>query len=190
MAILIGTGWFDSIKEDLGLDRSPIVVFLLGEVMISDQVVTVSSTLQIYGGFLLFLLLFRFLLRRSQNTLYILGSSICLFASVLFFIRERISPVSVGLTYVIIIVTLWMVILVTCSTYSSLKDRMMVISGGIFLAEILRLVFHREELNPVLLGDRMFRDLLWASMLILLLVHYGSRTRQWSLLRYWNRRVR
>ncbi|OYD09734.1 hypothetical protein [Paludifilum halophilum] len=191
LIILIYTGWFGELYEELRLARPVLLFCLLGEVFLSGEVISLSSSLQFHLGVLLF---FPFLLHilRKTGCSYTVTTSLCLAASLLFLAREWFWMESSGSLYVYRVIAGLIALGVAFSNSRFLGDRMAVVVGGLMVSEGLSLILHRDAFNPILFGHAEFRDFIWAVLSFLLLLHYGQRyAHRWILrFRLTTRRIR
>ncbi|MFC4078109.1 YphA family membrane protein [Salinithrix halophila] len=177
LAVLIRTGWFYGLEEELGMGRRVLFLWLLVQIALSESVLPLTPFLQVQPGmFLLFPFLIRVVMKTEETDLFAVSSTL-FFAGSLFFLGKEWfwmePPGWLPWPFLTGIVLVGVTVLGT----RRLHDRTAVWIGGVLLGEGLSLILHRREMSPLLLGDSIMRDFLWSGLSGLVFFHCA---RNWA----------
>ncbi|MFD1395055.1 hypothetical protein ACFQ40_04635 [Kroppenstedtia eburnea] len=175
IAVLIQTGWFSGLEQELKWSRQRLVLGLLAVTALLRVEVPVGEALKIQGGMLLLLPFLIRLIRMKRVTLMDLFPAVFLAGSILFFLRELYwwGPAfsENGFRVLGIGAAAGMALL----TSRRLHVRLIVAAGGLWLAEWMSLILHRKELNPAVFGVPSALDVFWFTWTAILVSHYALR---------------
>ncbi|SEN27486.1 hypothetical protein [Lihuaxuella thermophila] len=188
LSILIYTGWFSSVADDLAIPRSMILYYLLGAVVLSGfPPVPKDQLIQIDPGFGALLWLFVALAVKMHKKWRLSFASLCLFLGSSLFLWHEISRVETDwsdLSFRAVIV-LSLVLIPVCFA-KNLGDRVTLAVGGALVAHAWILIFHHEVLKPLIIGNDEYLDTVWICITSVFLVHYSVRAAQ-EWLRKWRK---
>lgn len=174
LAVLVQTGWFQGLDRDLTASRRIAGLFLLLQGSLTFVYVSVGGW-EVHIGTLLWLILFPFLWRGVQREVAVtLLAALMMTGSVLLFLQEWFwlkpstwwdAPGT------------WLAVTLPAATViaSRLSERLLVGTGGVMLSELLRLLIHRKELSPIVLGETDWLDRFWLVVTGIFLFHYALR---------------
>ncbi|PTM58661.1 hypothetical protein [Desmospora activa] len=175
LAVLVQTGWFQGLEKDLSISRGIVGVFMLLQSSLTFAYVPLGTWV-VHIGTLLWLGFFPFLWRgvRSNSSVAVFAA-LMMVSSCLLLLQEWLwlkSSTSWG-----DIPGTWLAITlpVAMITSTCLYERMLIGGGGTMLAEFLRLLIHRDELSPVILGESAWLDRFWLVLSGIFLFHYALR---------------
>ncbi|OEF97285.1 hypothetical protein BHF71_03890 [Vulcanibacillus modesticaldus] len=172
LSILIITDWFSSTIFELGVKKRVVLYIMAGLLMIFISFPLRSNWEINLGGFVLPIIGYLFILFKrvsSKDKIQVLTATLLL-ASSYFLLKELIllEPIILFMkeSYQISILLSILVILIA----SKQVHRFALILGGITFGEFIFNFRHQELLYRVVVGDGEARDVLWISLLIVLIL--------------------
>jgi hypothetical protein len=175
IAVLIQTGWFPGLEQQLKWSRPGLVLGLLAVTSLLRVEVPVGEVLKIQGGMLLLLPFLIRLIRMKRVMMTDWVPAVSLAGSILFLLHELYwwGPAisESGFRVLGTGVAGGMALF----TSRQLHIRLIVAAGGLWMAEWMTLILHRKELNPVVFGAPSALDVFWITWAAILVSHYAIR---------------
>jgi hypothetical protein len=175
--ILIMTGWFPHLAEELKTQQKTILSMLLLTIVLTESpFLPIQTTLLIHPGFIALIGLFLALINRiSEHSLILLSSIFLFIGSILFFLHEmgHVDTAWNDSTFRTTVLIL-LVMLPICFT-KLLVERCFLLLGSMFVVHIWVLVFHYEMLKPLVIGNDEYLDTVWLCLTGLFLFHHFFR---------------
>ncbi|MDR6224523.1 hypothetical protein [Desmospora profundinema] len=181
LAVLVQTGWFHGLEEELGVSRRIAGLFLLLQGSVTYVLIPLGNRWELQVGTLMWMWIFSLLWRRLRDeSMITLFTGWMVISSSLFLMQEWfwVEPLSRWGE----VPGMWLAVTlpVAAMTTSHLVERLLMVGGGAMLSELFRLVIHRNELTPVVWGEAAWLDRFWLVTGGVLLFHYSFR---WAAVR-------
>lgn len=172
MVILVLSGWWATLLEQLQWHRTTFVAWLTLFVVASFICISPVSSLTVNVGLLFLAVLFCVCWRKTPPLQHLaMFSTVTLTGSVCYLIRE-IALLDPAL---LILPDIWLQAVVTlllvAMTVRGIREQLAVASGGLTLGYLLSLLAHIREMPTIVLGDGAFFDLVWGSFASLIVMH-------------------
>jgi hypothetical protein len=172
LCILFFTGWLPGLEQELSVNKRDLFIFLaLSFGLTGRSPWNVNLALQIHPGiFVLFILFFIFLKKISLVRLLRLASFSLCTSSLLFFWHEMFRMSADWSHSVFRMVTAVVLPLGAMAVTKALGEKILFLTLSLLSLHFLLLYFHREVLNPILIGEEAFLDTFWLTMSVFILL--------------------
>ncbi|MGD9678591.1 MAG: hypothetical protein AB7V16_09650 [Vulcanibacillus sp.] len=162
--VLLLTGWFKTIIKNMG-KRKTISNYLTLTLLLFFINISITSSWTInVGGFILPLIGTFYLLLKEEEKIYIL-SSILLLGVIYFLVKEIVYIEPILLIGNDIIQSSIIISIVVIIIGTRIENQIIIALGGILFGDILFNLNHREVLVQIAFGNALTRDIIWLSLL-------------------------
>ncbi|WP_425435378.1 YphA family membrane protein [Marininema halotolerans] len=165
LAVLIRTGWMNSLEQGLLLSRRFIFYGLLLQIALIQTNWPITSTLEIHlGTLLLFPIVVHLGWRRNGVEGFTLFSMVVFIGSLFFFIEEWLwsIPNQEQLLGSLLAGCVMASVIMTGSM--NFDDRVVAWIAGILLGDFFGLIYHWGRMSPIQFGSGATRDFLWCGI--------------------------
>lgn len=182
LSILIYTGWFPSVADDLAISKSVILFYLMGAIVLTGlPSMPKDQLIQIDPGFIVLIFLFIALTMKIRKKWLVSSISLCIFLGSSLFLWHEISHVETDWSDLSFrgITVLSLVLIPVCFT-KKLEEQVTLAIGGGLVTYAWILIFHHEVLKPLIIGNDDYLDTVWICITSLFLLHYSVRAaKEW-----------
>ncbi|MBA4495621.1 hypothetical protein ACFO25_02845 [Paenactinomyces guangxiensis] len=176
--ILIYTGWFPALADDIGYPK-PIILLTLcaAAVLTGFHAFPNHMMVQIHPGFLPLAVLFWVFVRKVRKQFLVSFFSLSLFLGSILFLWHELKHVDTDWADPLfrIPAVLLLVLIPVCFTRRFEEQAVLTIAAAM-VTHFWILVFHVEMLKPLIIGNADCLDTAWICISTLFMFHYSVRT--------------